>query len=111
MYLDCNNLSKLENSSLDYVLAKDKVIILEFYTPWCPTCKMVSMMLEEFEEEHPEYLVLQINAEKYKSIAEIYKVKTAPTLLFIYHSKVYNVHQGFLETEEMLDIISHIPLN
>lgn len=43
---------------------------------------MVAMNLEEFEENHPEVLIIQIDAGEYKTLTDLYKVKTAPTLLF-----------------------------
>lgn len=43
---------------------------------------MVAMNLEEFEENNPEVLIIQIDAGEYKTLTDLYKVKTAPTLLF-----------------------------
>ena len=43
------DIKEIENLDLDKLLENDKVIILEFYTSWCPTCKMVAMTLEEYE--------------------------------------------------------------
>ena len=104
------DLKNIENSNINLILKKNKIIILEFYTVWCPTCKMVAMTLEEFEENHPEVFVLQVNADEFKDIASIYKVRTAPTILFIYHSKIYESHQGFIDVEELEEIINKIPL-
>ena len=103
------DLKNIENSNINLILEKNKVIILEFYTAWCPTCKMVAMALEEFEENHPEVFVLQVNADEFKDIANIYKVRTAPTILFIYHSNIYESHQGFSDVEELEEIINRIP--
>lgn len=50
------DLKNIENSNINLILEKNKVIILEFYTAWCPTCKMVAMALEEFEENHRRFL-------------------------------------------------------
>lgn len=102
------DLKDLQEQNLDLILEKDKVIILEFYTSWCPSCKMVAMTLEEYEEEHDDVFILQVNADEFKEIANIYKVKTAPTMFFIYKGKVYNEHHGFIEVEEIEEIVSEI---
>jgi len=52
---------------------------------------------------------LQVNADEFKDIANIYKVRTAPTILFIYHSNIYESHQGFIDVEELEEIINRIP--
>lgn len=102
------DIKEIQNSSIDLILEKDKIIILEFYTSWCPTCKMVAMTLEEIEETHPEVFILQVNADENKDLANLYKVRTAPTLLFIYHGKLYETYNGFIDVEEIEEIISNI---
>lgn len=102
------DIKNLQDSNLDLILTKQKIIILEFYTSWCPTCKMVGMVLEEIEELHPEVFILQINADENKTLADLYKVRTAPTMLFIYNSKVYEVVNGFIEVEEIEEILKNI---
>ncbi len=104
------DLKDIKNSNINLILEKNKVIILEFYTSWCPTCKMVAMSLEEFEENHPEVFVLQVNADEFKDIANIYKIRTAPTILFIYKSQIYETVQGFIGIDELEEIVSKIPL-
>ena len=69
------DIKEIENLDLDKLLENDKVIILEFYTSWCPTCKMVAMTLEEYEEENDDALILQISADEYKQIAQNFKLK------------------------------------
>ncbi len=98
----------IEERNIDAILNKDKVIILEFYTTWCPSCKMVGMTLEEYEEEHDDAFILQVNADEYKDIADLYKVTTAPTLIFIYKSEIKNIHHGFIEVEEIEEMIQEI---
>ena len=66
------DLKDIQNQNLDELLNKEKVVILEFYTSWCPSCKMVGMTLEEYEEEHDDVFILQVNADEYKEIANIY---------------------------------------
>lgn len=102
------DLKDIQNQNLDELLNKEKVVILEFYTSWCPSCKMVGMTLEEYEEEHDDVFILQVNADEYKEIANIYKVTTAPTMFFIYKGEVYNRHHGFIEVDEIEEIIDSI---
>lgn len=102
------DLKDIQNSNLDLILQKNKIIILEFYTSWCPTCKMLGMVLEEYEELHPEVFILQVNADENKELASIYKVNTAPTLLFIYQGKMYEKMHGFAEIEEIEDVVKSI---
>ena len=75
------NIKEIESENIDLAMKKSDKIIIDFFTKWCPSCRMVAMNLEEFEENHPEVLIIQIDAGEYKTLTDLYKVKTAPTLL------------------------------
>lgn len=105
------DLKEIQNNNLDLILEKNKIIILEFYTSWCPTCKMVGMVLEEVEELHPEVFILQVNADENKELANIYKVRTAPTLLFIYKGTLFETRNGFIDVDEIEEILGEIGSN
>lgn len=68
---------------------------------------MVAMNLEEFEENHPEVLIIQIDAGEYKTLTDLYKVKTAPTLLFFKNGNYLDRHQGFIEAEEIASVFEN----
>ena len=100
------DIKDIQNSNIDLLLQKDKLIILEFYTSWCPTCKMVAITLEEFEEENPDVFILQVNADENKELASVYKVRTAPTLLFIKKGEILETYNGFIDIDELTELVN-----
>lgn len=102
------DIKEIQNKNIDLIFSKEKLIILEFYTAWCPTCKMVGMVLEEIEETRPDVLILQVNADENKELANLYKVRTAPTLLFIYKGEILEIRNGFIDEGEIEEIISAV---
>ncbi len=102
------DLKDLENHNIDYLMTKKQIIILDFYTTWCPTCKMLAMTIEEFEEKHPEVFVLEINVDQNKELADLYKIKMAPTLLFIYQGTIFDKYNGFIEVNGLEEIIAKV---
>lgn len=102
------NINELENQNIDEILKTKEFIILDFFTKWCPSCRMVAMTLEEFEEAHDDVLIIEIDANEYKSLADIYKVRTAPTLLFFNKGELKNTHSGFIDVDELENILLEI---
>lgn len=102
------NINDIENNSIDFLIQKEKLIILEFYTKWCPTCKMLGMVLEEYEEENDDVFIVQIDADEHKELANIYKIINAPTMIFFYHGKLVKIHSGFIETYDLEEIVKSI---
>ncbi|GAA3786986.1 thioredoxin [Sphaerisporangium flaviroseum] len=65
----------------EQVLKSDKPVLVDFWTEWCPPCRMVAPILEEIASEYGERLtVAKLNAEDYPELASRYGVMGYPTL-------------------------------
>lgn len=101
------NIKEIESENINLVLKENDKIIIDFFTKWCPSCRMVGMNLEEFDELNPEVLIIQIDASEYKTLADLYNVKTAPTLLFFKNGTYISRHHGFIEIEEIASVFEN----
>ena len=50
--------------NFETVKTSEKTVLLDFYADWCGPCRMVSPLVDEIAEEHPEYLVGKINVDE-----------------------------------------------
>jgi len=74
------------------------VLILFFYTEWCPYCKQALPEIKKFEDyivganvENDFIITLtKIDCDKNSTIADKYKVESYPTIKLIYKNEVYN---------------------
>ncbi|GGK80201.1 thioredoxin-1 [Sphaerisporangium melleum] len=65
----------------ELVLRSDKPVLVDFWTEWCPPCRMVAPVLEEIADEYAGRLtVAKLNAEDHPEIAQRYGVMGFPTL-------------------------------
>lgn len=89
-----NNEFPLQNEDPD-----NDVLIIYFYTEWCPYCKKARPEWEKFElyvnginNNNEEYQVklVSIDCDKKSEIAEKYDVKGYPTIKLIHKGEVYD---------------------
>ena len=69
------NKEKLANA--DWVMA-------EFYATWCPHCKRMQPIVEEFKKSVKGILeVVQIDIDQESALADLYTIETVPTFILI----------------------------
>ena len=83
---------------------KDKNVIVDFYAPWCPPCKIVANNLENFNISKPKNVhIYKVNVDDELTLAKKYGVTALPTLLYFKDGKVKKNYVGVLSSEELLE--------
>lgn len=72
------------------VLKADQTVLVDFWAAWCGPCKMLSPIVDQIAEEHPEIKVCKVNIDEESSLAMDYKVMSIPTLLVFKNGKIVN---------------------
>jgi thioredoxin 1 len=72
-----------EDSFREEVLQSSQPVLVHFWAPWCGLCRMINPMLVQLQNslEQPIKLV-SINADDNFKLANAYRLRSLPTLLF-----------------------------
>ena len=69
------------NSFQQHVSRNDIPLLVDFWTPWCGPCKMMSPAFEQAAKElEPRMRVAKLNTENAPAIAAQYQIQSIPTL-------------------------------
>lgn len=96
---------KITKENFEEVKNSEKTVLIDFYADWCGPCRMVSPIVDEIAEEHPELLVGKINVDEQPELASAFSVMTIPTLVVMKNAEIVNRSAGARPKAQILQML------
>lgn len=84
---------------------KKELVLVDFYATWCGPCRLLSPVIETFSKEHKDVHVVKVDVDKFPNISRKYAIMSIPTLLVFKNGKITNKYIGYLEKEQIEDLL------
>ena len=86
--------------------SSEKLIIVDFWAPWCGPCKQLTPILEKIVKNAPEKVTLvKINIDENKQIAAQLRIQSIPTVYAFKEKQIVNAFQGVLSEKQVTEFI------
>ncbi|WP_035172127.1 thioredoxin [Caldanaerobius polysaccharolyticus] len=87
------------------VLSADKPVLVDFWAEWCMPCRMMSPVVDQIAEEHPEIKVVKLNVDENPLIASTYRIMSIPTLGIFKDGKMVDKVIGVTPKQQLVSRI------
>lgn len=87
------------------VLKSDKKVLIDFWASWCGPCRMVSPIVDQIAEEHPEIKVCKVNVDEEQELALEFGVMSIPSLFVMENGEIVNQSVGVQSKSQILEML------
>lgn len=86
-------------------MVSEGITLVDFYADWCGPCKMLGMVLEDFEDK---IKIVKVDIDKYEKLANQFRIMSIPHVKFYKDGKEVSSFTGFMDKDTIQEKIEEI---
>lgn len=97
----------INSGNFDELVKGEKLIVIDFWAPWCGPCRALSPIIEELAEEYKEKAIIgKCDTDENNDIAVQFGVRNIPMLVFLKNGELKDTLVGLVKKHEIVEKIN-----
>jgi len=86
----------LTQENFESTVTGNKMVIVDFWAPWCSPCKGFAPVFEAMSEKHPDVVFAKVNSDDEQGLAAHFGVRSIPTIMLFREEVIVFMQAGAL---------------
>ena len=76
------NAIEVTDDTFESTITDNKLVLVDFWAPWCGPCRMVAPVLDEIAGEHGDKVtIVKVNTDENQAVASKHGIMSIPTMM------------------------------
>lgn len=102
------NLTEMTKENFEDLIDNSKILIIDFWAPWCGPCRQFAPIFEEFASKNPDLQFAKLNTEAQPEIASSFGIMSIPTVGIFKEQHLLFLEAGLLPEEALEQITTQV---